>query len=94
MQWARWQRLLVGFEREEAFAALLPRDGTHLALPLTLYYAAPGYPAVAIQVGFRADKSPVGFVLTAKRFDDAKLIRAAYALEQATKAWRPPDLTK
>jgi Asp-tRNA(Asn)/Glu-tRNA(Gln) amidotransferase A subunit family amidase len=27
-----------------------------------------------------------------KLFDDAKLLRAAYALEQATKAWRPPNL--
>jgi len=68
--------------------------GTHLAVPNTIYYAALGYPAVAISAGFRADGSPVGYVLTAKRFDDAKLIRAAYALEQQMKAWRPPDLAK
>jgi len=68
--------------------------GTHLALPFALYYAAAGYPAVAVPIGYRADGSPIGFVLTAKRFDDAKLIKAAYALEQQMKAWRAPNLSK
>jgi Asp-tRNA(Asn)/Glu-tRNA(Gln) amidotransferase A subunit family amidase len=68
--------------------------GTHLAVPFTIYYPGAGYPAVAIQAGYRADGAPVGFVLTGKLFDDARLIRAAYALEQATKAWRAPDLAK
>ena len=66
--------------------------GTNLVLPFSIYYAAPGYPAVAIPIGYRTDGTPIGFVLTAKRFDDAKLIRAAYTLEQATHAWQPPNL--
>ena len=68
--------------------------GVHLALPMSLYYAAPGYPALALAAGYRANGAPIGFVLTGKLFDDAKLIRAAYTLEQAMKVWRPPMLTK
>lgn len=68
--------------------------GTHLVLPLTINYAPPGYPAVALPVGYRADGAPVGWVITGKRFDDANLVRAAYALEQNLKAWRAPDLKK
>lgn len=66
--------------------------GTHLSLPFSLNYAAPGYPAVALPIGYRADGAPVGWVMTGKRFDDANLVRAAYALEQTLKAWRAPDL--
>jgi len=66
--------------------------GTHLSVPFTVYYPGAGYPAVAIQAGYRADGSPVGFVLTGKLFDDTRLVRVAYALEQAAKAWIPPAL--
>jgi amidase len=68
--------------------------GTHLALIFTLNYAPPGNPAVALPIGYRADGAPVGWVITGKRFDDANLVRAAYALEQNLNAWRPPDLKK
>jgi amidase len=68
--------------------------GTHVTLPFSINYAAPGYPAVALPIGYRADGAPVGWVLTGKRFNDANLIRAAYALEQSVKAWRAPDLKK
>ena len=32
--------------------------------------------------------------MTGKLFDDAKLLRAAYALEQLTQAWQPPKLKR
>lgn len=66
--------------------------GTHLALPLTINYAALGYPAVALTIGYRADGAPVGVVMSGKRFNDANLLRAAYALEQHMNAWRAPKL--
>ena len=66
--------------------------GTQFVVPFELYYAAPGYPALTIQAGYRNDGTPVGFVFTGRRFDDAKLIRAGYALEQKIHAWKPPKL--
>ena len=68
--------------------------GTHLAVPMSLYYAAPGYPAIALPAGYQANGAPIGYVLTAKLFDDAKLIRAAYTLEQIIQAWHAPNLKK
>jgi amidase len=47
-----------------------------------------------VPVGFEAGGQPMGVLLVGTAMSDAKLIRAAYALEQQTKAWRPPDLAK
>jgi len=66
--------------------------GTHLAVLDNLYYPGPGYPAIALQAGYRESGEPVGYIMTGRLFDDWKLVRAGYALEQATQAWRPPDL--
>ncbi len=68
--------------------------GTHLAVPYTVYYPGAGYPAVAVQAGYRANGDPVGFVLTGKLFDDVRLLRAAYALEQIVKVWHGPSFAK
>ena len=68
--------------------------GTHLAVLANLYYPGAGYPAVALQAGYRESGEPVGYILTAKLFDDWKLVRAGYTLEQIAKAWHAPDLKK
>lgn len=44
----------------------------------------------AIQGGYQSSCAPVGFTLTGKLFDDWKLVRAAYVLEQIGKAYQPP----
>jgi amidase len=78
--------------------ALMAKDkldmiaSTHLAVFPNLFYPGPGYPAVAIQGGYQASGAPVGFTLTGKLFDDWKLVRAAYVLEQIGKAYQPPAL--
>jgi len=66
--------------------------GVQFAAVFTVYYAGAGYPAAAITVGYQPSGEPIGLVLTGKLFDDAKLLRAAYALEQANKVWRAPKL--
>ena len=53
-----------------------------------------GYPGLVVPAGFRADGQPMGVMFVGTAMADAKLIRAAYALEQATHVWRPPDLAK
>ena len=42
--------------------------------------------------GYRANNEPVGFILMGKLYGDATLMRAGYALEQASRAWRAPNL--
>jgi amidase len=78
--------------------ALMAKDkldmiaSTHLAVFPNLFYPGPGYPAVAIQGGYQPSGAPVGYTLTGKLFDDWKLVRAAYVLEQIGKAYVPPKL--
>jgi Asp-tRNA(Asn)/Glu-tRNA(Gln) amidotransferase A subunit family amidase len=58
-----------------------------------------GFPAVTVPAGFSPPDAnaplgvPVGLDILARPFDDARLIRIAYAFEQATKFRRPPSST-
>ncbi|EKS30613.1 amidase [Afipia felis] len=58
-----------------------------------------GFPAVTVPAGFSASDTdaplgvPVGLDILARPFDDARLIRIAYAFEQATKVRKPPSST-
>lgn len=58
-----------------------------------------GFPAVTVPAGFSPPSTdapigvPVGLDILARPFDDARLIRIAYAFEQATKWRRPPPST-
>lgn len=94
------QKLAVATSARQHIDALMAQDrvdlivGTHLAVLANIFYCGAGYPAVAIQAGYTASGVPVGYILTARLFDDWKLVRASYALEQIAKAWRPPDLAK
>ncbi|HZG56779.1 amidase family protein [Paenibacillus sp.] len=51
-----------------------------------------GYPIVVVPAGF-AGREPVGLSFVAGAFEEPKLIRLAYAFEQATKYRRSPDLS-
>jgi amidase len=80
--------------------AILAKDnldflaGTGWAFLDGVFFPATGYPVLALPAGYRPNNEPVGFILMGKRFDDTKLIRAGYALEQQTKVWRAPSLGK
>jgi aspartyl-tRNA(Asn)/glutamyl-tRNA(Gln) amidotransferase subunit A len=61
---------------------------------LTRTYNVVGLPAVSLPCGFTPDGLPVGLQIATRRFDEATLLRAAHAYEQATD-WhqrRPPLL--
>ena len=49
-----------------------------------------GQPAVTVPMGFTASGLPAGLQLLARRFDEPRLLRIAYAYEQATRHRRPP----
>lgn len=58
----------------------------------TIAFNAGGQPAISIPCGFDADGLPVGLQLAGRLFDDATVLRAAHAYQQATD-WhlrRPP----
>ncbi len=59
---------------------------------LTRPWNALGFPALSVPCGFAADGRPVGLQLVARPFDEATLLRAGHAYEQAAGWWRrrPP----
>ena len=52
--------------------------------------ALAGYPLITVPAGFAFKELPVGVTFMGRRWSEPTLIRLAYALEQATKARRPP----
>ena len=75
--------VLVG-DREQTVLSLLPR--------LTRPFNICGLPAVSVPCGFDSSGLPIGMQLAGRAFDEATVLRVAYAYEQATD-WhtrRPP----
>ena len=62
-------------------------------LRFTMPYDLLGLPAISVPAGFDGDDAPIGFQLAGHAFDEARLLRAAHAYEQATQ-WhsRHPDI--
>jgi Asp-tRNA(Asn)/Glu-tRNA(Gln) amidotransferase A subunit family amidase len=50
-------------------------------------------PSVVVPAGFTADGLPAGITFLGRPYDDANMIRFAYAYEQATRHRRPPSST-
>jgi amidase len=55
--------------------------------------AVAGYPSITVPAG-QVMGLPVGVLFFGKAWSEPKLIGLAYAFEQATKAFRPPDFRK
>jgi Asp-tRNA(Asn)/Glu-tRNA(Gln) amidotransferase A subunit family amidase len=55
--------------------------------------ATTGLPAMSMPAGFTADGLPIGLELLAGAWEEAKLLKYAYAWEQATKPRKPPFST-
>lgn len=53
-----------------------------------------GMPSMTVPSGYTASNLPVGLSFVAKHFDEATLIEAAYAYEQATKHRKAPKKFK
>ena len=50
-------------------------------------------PVISVPAGFTTDNLPVGITLMGRPYDDATLIKLAYAYEQGTHHRRPPETT-
>lgn len=70
----------------------LPDDFHFNAWKNTCVFDYTGQPSVSVPCGFTADELPVGLMLTARRFEDAALLRAARAVEGVLGAYRVPPL--
>jgi len=59
---------------------------------LTLPFDVTGQPAISVPCGFTAGGLPIGLMLVGRRFDEATVLRAAHAFEQAAgfSGRRPP----
>lgn len=56
--------------------------------------AKAGYPSITVPAGYTKDGKPVGITFTGKAFSEQKLIKLAYAYEQATNHRKEPKLEK
>lgn len=54
--------------------------------------ARAGYPSITVPAGYTSEGEPFGVTFTAKAFSESKLIKHAYAFEQAAKLRRAPEL--
>lgn len=76
--------------------AIRGQDAVEQARRLTRFTAPfnlTGLPALSLPCGFATDGLPIGLQLVARPWDEARLLQAAFAYEQAT-CWhtrRPPD---
>jgi Asp-tRNA(Asn)/Glu-tRNA(Gln) amidotransferase A subunit family amidase len=52
-----------------------------------------GFPAITVPAGFTADGLPIGLELMGREFDEALLLKLAYAYEQGTHHRKPPATT-
>ena len=52
-------------------------------IPFTYPFNMTGQPACSVPAGFTAGKLPVGLQIVGRRFDDATVLRAAAAFEEA-----------
>ncbi len=50
-------------------------------------------PSIVVPAGFTTDNLPAGITFLGRPYDDARMIRLAYAYEQATKHRRAPAAT-
>jgi amidase len=61
-------------------------------IPLGQAYAPAGWPAMVIPAGYTPEGQPVSFSFAARPYEEGKMLTAAYAVEQLTRAYRSPDL--
>jgi amidase len=60
--------------------------------PLFQAYAPAGWPAMVIPAGYSDEGEPISFSFVARPYEEGKMLAVAFAIEQATEAYRAPDL--
>ncbi len=73
-----------GLQEEDVFTGRSCEDVRTALLRLTRPGNLTGLPSISVPCGFSDDGLPVGLQLIGRRWDEATVLRAAYAYEQAT----------
>lgn len=80
----------------DAIDMTLKDNGVEVLLTLSNYfsgvYAPAGYPAITVPAGYRESGEPIGITLIASKFEEGKLIKAAYSYEEGTKNRKEPKM--
>lgn len=80
----------------EAIDKVLEDNDVEILLTLSNYlsgvYAPAGYPAITVPTGYRESGEPLGITLIASKFEDGKLIKAAYSYEQGIQNRKSPKM--
>lgn len=78
----------------DAIDKVLKDEDVEVLLTLSNYlsgvYAPAGYPAITVPAGYREGGEPIGITIIASKFQEEKLIKAAYAYEEGTKNRKEP----
>jgi amidase len=61
-------------------------------IPLGQAYAPAGWAAMVVPAGYTPEGQPISFGFVARPYEDGKMLTVAYAVEQITQAYRPPNL--
>lgn len=86
---------IIATNRDETAAAaraLFERYNLDALATTSQFYAAAGYPAIAVPNGLNDEGRPAGYVLVGDFMGEAELIAVGYALEQAAGGRVAPDL--
>lgn len=68
--------------------------GIDVLIAGTQAYAAAGYPALTVPIGYTETGEPLGVYLIGKALSEPDVLAVGYAIEQATQARQAPDLGK
>lgn len=66
--------------------------GIDVLIAPTQIYAAAGYPAMTVPIGVSEAGEPQGLTMIGKRLGEPDLLAVGYAIEQASRARKPPNL--
>jgi amidase len=66
--------------------------GIDVLIAPTQIYAAAGYPAMTVPIGISEAGEPQGLTMIGKRLGEPDLLAVGYAIEQASRARKPPNL--
>jgi amidase len=68
--------------------------GIDVLIASTQAYAAAGYPALTVPIGFAETGEPLGAYLIGKALSEPDLLSVGYGIEQATQVRKAPDLER
>jgi amidase len=66
--------------------------GIDVLIAPTQIYAAAGYPAMTVPIGISEAGEPQGLTMIGKKLGEPELLAVGYAIEQAFRARKPPNL--